>query len=167
MIFFLKHKYNRLGGKQSWQTLILYIRVRCLINYRSHKRNTLIHILFGWDFTNLKTSRIILETLFTLNLLNLFQMVRGQVCLSACCDNLQCLPYISYSLTVGCVFLISAWWFGVSYVHSPAGYATPKASWIPNRERERLIPVLPQVPAALHPIFPSFFLLLIPLSQLH
>ncbi|TDH07163.1 hypothetical protein EPR50_G00120890 [Perca flavescens] len=48
-----------------------------------------------------------------------------------------------------------------------AGYATRKTSWIPSREREGLIPVLPQVPAALHPNFPYFPLLLIPFSQPH
>ncbi|KAF7651416.1 hypothetical protein LDENG_00111670 [Lucifuga dentata] len=47
-----------------------------------------------------------------------------------------------------------------------AGYATSKASWISDRERKGLIPVLPQVPAALHPIFPILLFLLIPLSQL-
>ncbi|KAA8588388.1 hypothetical protein FQN60_001582 [Etheostoma spectabile] len=48
-----------------------------------------------------------------------------------------------------------------------AGYATRQTSRIPSREREGLIPVLPQVPAALHPNFPSFPLLLIPLSRPH
>lgn len=77
-----------------------------------------------------------------------------------CSDHLQCLQ----SLSKSCQYIPNNF---VSPVHFPAGYATPKASWIPNRERERLIPVLPQVPAALHPIFPSFPVLLIPLSQLH
>lgn len=50
------------------------------------------------------------------------------------------------------VFISRMWLFDLSPICRLAGYATQKASWIPNSERERLIPILPQ---ALYP--PSFF----------
>lgn len=41
-------------------------------------------------------------------------------------------------------------------LHS-AGYATQKASWIPNSEREKLIPVLPQALTAQYPVILLIF----------
>lgn len=46
-----------------------------------------------------------------------------------------------------------------------AGYATPKASWIPSREREGLSSIFPQISSFWHPTFPFIPLMIIPLSQ--
>lgn len=56
------------------------------------------------------------------------------VCYSDCSHRCGTLYVLGLCPTVAHITLFA------SLVHSPAGYATPKASWIPNRERERLIP---------------------------
>lgn len=59
------------------------------------------------------------------------------------------------------VAMLLMWSFHLSPVClRPAGYATRKNSWIPDSEREKLIPVLPRAPTALYPVILIIFHLL-------